>query len=68
MYFPSFSLENKVLGIHQPLNLFSAHFALFSLTFPVFCKEKRAKCAEKGLDYQILPYLRPKDVETLETL
>ena len=35
---------------------FSGHFALFSLVFPAIFKEKRARYAEKGLDYQILPF------------
>ena len=36
------------------LDLLLRSLHLFSFAFPVFCKEKRAKCAEKGLDYPSL--------------
>ena len=37
------------------LNLFLRILPFFPFFFPVYCNEERAKCAEKGLDYQILP-------------
>ena len=42
------------------LNLF-LHFALFSLKIAGKTREKRAKCPENGLDYQILPFFLARE-------
>ena len=42
------------------LNLFLRILLFFSPYFPVFYKRKVANCPEKGLDYQILPYIKRK--------
>ena len=55
---------NKFKAKSGNLNLFLGILLFFFPCFPCnFFKEKRAKNAEKGLDYQILPYFEFEKVE-----
>ena len=50
-------MANNLKAKSGNLNLFLGILLFFPLVFPANFKEKRAKYAEKGLDYQILLFL-----------